>query len=76
MHVGNSATATTTSWLPPLPLAAFGLMAGVLRPLGRTLPRLPAGPGHPGRTAGPTFGILAVTFPNKRTRLPKVRPGC
>jgi Ferritin-like len=35
--------------------AAFGLMAGVLRPLGRTLPRLPAGPDHPGRTAGPTF---------------------
>jgi hypothetical protein len=30
-------------------------MAGVLRPLGRTLPRLPAGPDHPGRTAGPTF---------------------
>jgi hypothetical protein len=28
---------------------------GVLRPLGRTLPRLPAGPDHPGRTAGPTF---------------------
>jgi hypothetical protein len=35
--------------------AAFGLMAGVLRPLGQTLPRLPAGPGHPGRTAGPAF---------------------
>ena len=35
--------------------AAFELMAGVLRPLGRTLPRLPAGPDHPGRTAGPTF---------------------
>jgi len=35
--------------------AAFGVMAGVLRPLGRTLPRLPAGSGHPGRTAGPTF---------------------
>jgi len=30
-------------------------MAGVLAPLGRTLTRLPAGPGHPGRTAGPTF---------------------
>jgi hypothetical protein len=31
-------------------------MGGVLRPLGRTLPRLPAGPDHhPGRTAGPTF---------------------
>jgi len=35
--------------------AAFGLMAGVLRPLGRTLPRLSAGPDHHGRTAGPTF---------------------
>jgi len=35
--------------------AAFGLMAGVLRPLGRALPRLPAGPRHHGRTAGPTF---------------------
>lgn len=34
---------------------AFALMAGVLAPLGRTLTRLPAGPGHPGRTAGPTF---------------------
>ena len=30
-------------------------MAGVLRPLGRALTRLPAGPDHPGRTAGPTF---------------------
>jgi hypothetical protein len=30
-------------------------MAGVLRPLGQTLPRLPTGPEHPGRTAGPTF---------------------
>jgi hypothetical protein len=34
---------------------AFTLMGGVLAPLGRTLTRLPAGPGHPGRTAGPTF---------------------
>ena len=34
---------------------AFGLMANVQRPLGRTLPRLPVGPDHPGRTAGPTF---------------------
>jgi hypothetical protein len=30
-------------------------MSGVLAPLGRALTRLPAGPGHPGRTAGPTF---------------------
>ena len=35
--------------------AAFGLMAGVLRPLATALTRLPAGPEHPGRTAGPTF---------------------
>ena len=35
--------------------AAFGLMAGVLRPLGRALTRLPAGPEHPGRTVGPAF---------------------
>jgi hypothetical protein len=31
------------------------LMGGVLAPLGRTLTRLPAGPEHHGRTAGPTF---------------------
>jgi hypothetical protein len=35
--------------------AAFALMGGVLGPLGRTLTRLPAGPDHPGHTAGPTF---------------------
>jgi hypothetical protein len=45
----------TDEQLQTLVNAAFGLMAGVLRPLGRTLPRLPAGPDHPGRTAGPTF---------------------
>lgn len=35
--------------------SAFSLMAGVLRPLGDALTRLPAGPDHPGRTAGPVF---------------------
>ncbi|HEY7486547.1 MAG TPA: ferritin-like protein [Streptosporangiaceae bacterium] len=35
--------------------ASFDLMTGVLRPLGRTLTRLPAGPDHPGRTVGPAF---------------------
>jgi len=30
-------------------------MGGILRPLGDELTRLPAGPGHPGRTAGPAF---------------------
>jgi Ferritin-like len=48
-------TDETDEQLQTLVGAAFRLMAGVLRPLGRTLPRLPAGPGHPGRTAGPTF---------------------
>ena len=35
--------------------AAFGIMAGVLRPLGTALTRLPMGPGNPGRTAGAAF---------------------
>ena len=48
-------TDETDEQLQTLVGAAFGLMAGVLGPLGRTLPRLPAGPEHPGRTAGPTF---------------------
>jgi hypothetical protein len=48
-------TDETDEQLQTLVGAGFGLMAGVLRPLGRTLPRLPAGPEHPGRTAGPTF---------------------
>ncbi len=34
---------------------AFGLMGGVMRPLGTALTRLPAGPGQAGRTAGPAF---------------------
>ena len=48
-------TDETDEQLKVLVGAAFGLMAGVLRPLGRALTRLPAGPDHPGRTAGPTF---------------------
>jgi Ferritin-like len=34
---------------------AIELMAGVIRPLGTAVTRLPAGPEHPGRTAGLTF---------------------
>jgi hypothetical protein len=48
-------TDETDQQLAALVQAAFDLMAGVLRPLGSALTRLPAGPGHPGRTAGPTF---------------------
>ena len=47
-------TDETGDQLQTLVSAAFGLMGGVLGPLGRALPRLPAGPVHPGRTAGPT----------------------
>ena len=48
-------TDETGDQLQTLVSAAFGLMGGVLGPLGRALPRMPAGPVHPGRTAGPTF---------------------
>lgn len=48
-------TSESDEQLHTLTESAFALMGGVLAPLGRTLTRLPAGPGHPGRTAGPTF---------------------
>jgi hypothetical protein len=48
-------TDETDEQLGVLIKAAFGLMAGVLRPLGDALTQLPAGPGHPGRTVGPAF---------------------
>ena len=35
--------------------AAVTLMVNVLKPLGKELTRLPIGPRHPGRTAGPSF---------------------
>jgi hypothetical protein len=48
-------TDETDEQLDTLVEAAFGLMGGVMRPLGTALTRLPAGPGHPGRTAAPVF---------------------
>jgi hypothetical protein len=48
-------TDETDEQLRTLVDAAFGLMGAVLGPLGRALTRMPAGPEHPGRTAGPTF---------------------
>jgi hypothetical protein len=48
-------TDETPEQLATLVSTALGLMAGVLRPLGDALTRLPVGPEHPGRTAGPTF---------------------
>jgi hypothetical protein len=51
-------TDETAEQLDTLTGSAFSLMGGVLGPLGRTLTRLPAGPEHPGRTAGPTFEMF------------------
>src|SRR5262245_31294333 len=48
-------TDETDEQLAALTGGAFMLMGGVLAPLGRTLTRLPVGPEHSGRTAGPTF---------------------
>jgi Ferritin-like len=48
-------TDETDEQLDVLVQAAFGIMAGVLKPLGTALTRLPMGPGNPGRTAGPAF---------------------
>jgi hypothetical protein len=48
-------TDETPDQLATLVSTAFGLMGGVLRPLGNALTALPTGPEHPGRTVGPTF---------------------
>jgi hypothetical protein len=44
-------TDETGEQLDALVHAAFGIMAGVLKPLGTALTRLPMGPGNPGRAA-------------------------
>jgi hypothetical protein len=48
-------TDETDEQLDALVAAALGIMAGVLKPLGTALTRLPMGPGNPGRTAGAAF---------------------
>jgi hypothetical protein len=48
-------TDETDEQLDALVQVAFGLMAGVLKPLGTALTRLPIGPGSPDHTAGPAF---------------------
>jgi hypothetical protein len=48
-------TDETDEQLGTLVQCAFDVMAGVMRPLGTALTRLPVGPGHPGRTAAPVF---------------------
>ena len=48
-------TDETDEQLDALVQAAFGIMGGVMKPLGTALTRLPVGPGNPGRTAGAVF---------------------
>ncbi len=47
--------------LDTLASVAMGLMRSVVKPLGGLVTRLPIGPEHPGRTAGPTFELFYDT---------------
>jgi hypothetical protein len=48
-------TDETDEQLDVLVHTALGIMAGILKPLGAAMSRLPMGPGNPGRTAGAAF---------------------
>ncbi len=51
-------TDETDEQLDVLADVAVGMMATVLEPLGELVTQLPAGPSHPGRTAGPSFELF------------------
>ena len=51
-------TDETDEQLDVLADVAVGMMAAVLEPLGELVTQLPAGPSHPGRTAGPSFELF------------------
>jgi CDGSH-type Zn-finger protein/truncated hemoglobin YjbI len=51
-------TDETDAQLTVLASATIALMRQVIRPLGDLIPTLPAGPEHPGRTAGPSFELF------------------
>jgi Ferritin-like len=51
-------TEETDEQLDILADVAVGMMAAVLEPLGEAVTMLPAGPSHPGRTAGPSFELF------------------
>lgn len=61
-------TEETDEQLQTLADAAVAVMLRVLRPLGSLITTLPAGPQHPGRTAGPSFELFYE-------RLPHAAPG-
>ena len=54
-------TDETDDQLDTLASVAMGLMRSVVKPLGGLVTRLPVGPEHPGRTAGPTFELFYDT---------------
>ena len=51
-------TEETDAQLKALADATVRLMAGVLQPLANVITTLPAGPGHEGKTAGPSFELF------------------
>ena len=51
-------TDETEDHLGVLAEVSVGLMKNVVKPLGGLVTRLPVGPEHPGRTAGPTFELF------------------
>ena len=51
-------TDETDDQLDVLARVAMGLMRDVVKPLGGLVTRLPVGPEHPGRTAGPMFELF------------------
>ena len=54
-------TDETDDQLDTLASVSMGLMRSVVKPLGGLVTRLPVGPEHPGRTAGPTFELFYDT---------------
>jgi hypothetical protein len=51
-------TEETDAQLRVLADGAYALMAQAIKPLGDIITRLPAGPEHPGQTAGPSFELF------------------
>ena len=64
----------TTDDLSLLADVTVGMMMDVVQPLGNALTLLPAGPSHPGRTAGPSFRLSrSASIPTPTTPAPATR---
>src|SRR6185369_12076906 len=58
----------TTDDLSLLADVTVGMMMDVVQPLGNALTLLPAGPSHPGMTAGPSFRLTrSASIPTHRS---------